>query len=250
MSPYPTRRAEFLNGVKATVPLVVGSFPFGIIFGALAVSSTGLTALDALGLSALVYAGSAQFIGIGLSAQGTSAAVIILTTFVINLRHALYSITLSPHMGHLPQRWLLPLAFWLTDETFVVVIQRYNQPDNAPYKHWFYLGSAVLMYTNWQLSTLVGIVAGAVIPDPLSWGLDFAMFVTFIGILVPMIRTKPVLLAVLAAGVTALLLNGLPNKLGLVSAAIIGVAVGMIAETFLNRAKESAAATQSLETQP
>src|SRR5690349_11418142 len=126
METTPTRRSEFWAGVKDTFPLVVGAIPFGLIFGATAATNT-LSPGGALKMSFLVYAGSAQFIASTLFAHQAGALVIIVTTFVVNLRHALYSASLAPHMKNLPQRWLLPLAFWLTDESFVVTIAHYEK---------------------------------------------------------------------------------------------------------------------------
>lgn len=232
----PSRRSEFWAGVKSIFPLVVGAVPFGIIFGALA-STVGLSRLATQGMSLLVFAGSAQFIAAGLIAQGTGLVVIIATTLVVNLRHMLYAATLAPHTRDLPQRWLLPLGFWLTDESFVVVIERYLKGDDAPHKHWFYLGSAVFMYANWQLCTLLGIIAGGLIDDPLRWGLDFAMIVTFIGMLVPMVRDRAAAAAIFTSGTAALLLRGLPNQLGLILAALMGVAAGMVAQRLISKAE-------------
>lgn len=228
--PKPTRRDEFLGGIKATIPLIIGAIPFGIIFGALAITS-GLSAGGALGMSMFVFAGSSQFIATGLLAAGTEMVVIIVTTFVVNARHVLYSATLAPYVRRLPQRWLLPLGFMLTDEAFVVAITRYQHADDSPYKHWYFLGSALSMYVMWQLSTMIGVVAGSAIPDPAGWGLDFAMYVTFLGMLVPMVKTRPVLVAVLVASATALLTYSLPNQLYLIVAAIAGVIAGVTAES-------------------
>ncbi len=225
----PARKTEFWNGFKATIPLVIGAIPFGIIFGALAVTA-GLSPAATMGMSLFVFAGSSQFIAAGLVASGASVGIIILTTWIVNLRHALYATTLAPNMKHLPQKWLLPLGFWLTDESFVVTANRFNEGDVAPHRHWFLFGSALFMYTNWQLCTFIGLVAGQAIPDPASWGLDFAMVVTFTGIVVPMVQTRPMLLAVTVAGITAVAANGLPNQLGLFLAAILGIAVGIRAE--------------------
>lgn len=224
-----TRKYEFFRGVKATIPLVVGAIPFGIIYGAVAVNS-GISAAGTSAMSALVFAGSSQFIATDLVASGASNLIIVLTTFVVNLRHALYSATLGPHMKHLSQKWLLILGFWLTDESFVVVANRYNQVDKSPYKHWFYLGSTVFMYSNWQLVTYIGVVAGQSIPNPESWGLDFAMVVTFIGMLVPLVKNNPTFVAVVVAGGVAIIANGLPNQFGLLVAALVGIAAGVIAE--------------------
>jgi len=224
-----TRRSEFWAGIRATLPLVIGAIPFATIFGALAVNS-GLSPAAAMGFSVFVFAGSSQFIGANLVGQGVGLPLIVFTTFIVNVRHALYSATLAPHMKHLPQRWLLPLGFWLTDETFVIVVTRYNQPDTSPFKHWYHLGSSVLMYLNWNFWTFVGIVAGQSIPDLSQYGLAFAMDVTFIGMIVPQLKNRPMILASLAAGFSAVAFNILPNKLGLLVAVFIGIAVGLAAE--------------------
>jgi predicted branched-subunit amino acid permease len=163
-------------------------------------------------------------------AAGASNWVIIFTTLIVNLRHVLYATTLAPHMKHLPQRWMLPLGFTLTDESFVVAIQRYNQPDRSPLKHWYHFGTTVPMYINWQLFTWLGIWAGRAIPNAASWGLDFAFPATFIGMLVPLIVSRSIAACVLCAGLSAILFNGLPNRLGLIVAALCGVAAGMMVE--------------------
>jgi 4-azaleucine resistance transporter AzlC len=229
-APQPTRRSEFWAGVRDTLPLELGAVPFGIVFGVLALNS-GFSPLGAMGLSLFVFAGSSQLIGVNLVAGGASLWVIVLTTFIVNVRHALYSATLSPFMKHLPQRWLLPLGFWLTDETFVLVVNRYGAHDQSPYKHWYHLGSALFMYINWAACTLIGIVAGQSIPDMSNWGLDFAMYVTFLGMLIPLIKNRPILLAAVVGGLSAVLFHGLPNQMGLLVAALLGVAAGMIGET-------------------
>lgn len=209
----------------------IGAIPFGIAFGAVAIAPAGkLSPLAAGAMSAFVFAGSSQFIAAGLVTSGAGLLVIILTTFVVNLRHALYSATLAPHMKHLPRRWLLPLGFWLTDESFVVSAHRYHQRDDAPHKHWFVFGASLFMYLNWQACTWIGILAGSQIEDPGRWGLDYAMSVTFLGIVVPMVTSRPVALAVAVAGVTAVLAHSLPYNMGLMLAALLGVTAGVLAE--------------------
>jgi 4-azaleucine resistance transporter AzlC len=227
-----SRREEFWAGARDTFPLIVGAIPFGIIFGALGVTS-GLSPAATLSMSLFVFAGSAQFIAAGLVAQGVSIPFIVLTTFVVNLRHALYSATLAPHVRHLSQKWLLPLGFWLTDETFAVVVTRYNRGDSSPHKHWYQLGSSIAMYGNWQLCTLIGLVAGQSFQGIENLGLNFAMIVTFIGLVVPAVQTRPILLSVIVAGVVALLAYPLDNKIGLILAALCGVIVGVVAEMVL-----------------
>lgn len=231
-----TRPQEFWAGVRATLPLVVGAIPFGIIYGALAVTN-GLSVVGAQAMSALVYAGSAQFIAVGLIGQQSSALVIIVTTLVVNLRHLLYGASLGPYLRTLPQSWLVPLAFWLTDETYVVTIKRYQQPDPSLHKHWFFLGSALCLFVSWQVWTLVGMHAGQTLPNPGGWGFEFALIVTFIGMVVPMVQSAPLLACVVTAGITALLCHGLPNGLGLILAAVAGVAAGVATTVWLPNAR-------------
>lgn len=227
MSESAGRTAELIEGARDTLPLIAGAIPFGIIFGALAITA-GLTPLATLGMSLFVYAGSAQFVAVGLIAQGTGVGLIVLTTFIVNLRHALYGASLAPHLRYLSHRWLLPLGFWLTDETYAVVISRFRQHGQSPHRHWYYLGSALAMYGNWQLCTVIGIFAGQHLQDMAEWGLEFAMVVTFIGIVMPMLSSRPMVVCALVAGGTALLLRELPHQLGLMVGAVAGVLAGML----------------------
>lgn len=232
MPPSPqtqTRRRHFWAGAKDTFPLLVGALPFGMIYGALGVAS-GLSAWATAAMSAVVFAGSAQFIAVSLVAAGTPAVVIALTTFVVNARHILYAATLAPKLKDVSTRWLAVLGFWLTDESFVVAAKGFESRTTTQERKWYLLGSELAMYLNWQLATWLGILAGQAIADPGSWGLDFALVVTFIGMLVPMIKGKPELLAVLVAGGTAVLANGLPHRAGLLLAAVLGILTGMLAE--------------------
>ncbi len=225
-----SRRSEFLAGARDSLPMLIGAAPFGMIFGALAEQS-GVSTLGALAMSALVFAGSSQFIALTLFKGHAALGVIWLTTLIVNLRHALYSVTLLPHVGKLSQRWRLPLAFGLTDETFAVVQHRYNSHDPSPYKHWYYLGSVLAMYSNWQLWTAAGLILGQSVKGLENLGLDFAMVATFVGIVVPMLKTPAMRWAALAAAVVALAAHGLPYKLGLMLAALAGVVTGVWCES-------------------
>ncbi len=253
-APYRTRRAEFLRGVRDTLPLVIGAIPFGIIFGAVAVSggvvadgetAQTLSPFAVQGMSLFVFAGASQFIAAELVRDSAAVLVVIFTTLIVNLRHALYSATIAPYLKGFSQRWLLPLGFTLTDETFVVAMGRYQQPDPSPFKHWYQAGSAVFMYSNWQLCTLIGITAGQSIPaeQVARLGLSFAAMVTFIGMLIPLIRSRAIFVATVAAGAASVLFYGLPNRLGLIVAALIGIAAGMLAE---REARSDAAPVQEV----
>jgi len=217
-------KAEFIAGIKAQLPILVGGIPFGLIYGVLALSS-GIPAGQAQAMSAIVFAGSAQFITAQLVGHGTPALVIVLTAAVVNLRHALYSASVAPYLHTLRPLWKWGLAYLLTDEAYAVAITRFQRQDASPHQHWFLLGCGLAEWVTWQASTAVGIFIGAQVPA--SWSLDFTLALTFIALVVPNLRDRPSLGAALSAGVTAVVAYGLPYKLGLVCAALVGVLVGM-----------------------
>lgn len=228
------RRREMQEGAKATIPLIIGAIPFAIIFGTLA-GPSGLSVWGALAMSVIVFAGSAQFIALGLLAAGATVPVIIVTTFVVNLRHILYAANLVPKVAHLPHRWRVMMAFGLTDETFAAVSNRFMLQQNTEHAHWFYLGSWLAMYGNWVLCTGLGIALGELFPDILDWGLDFAMSVTFIGMVVPYLKNKPMWGAVIVSGAMAMATIAMPHKLGLIVAALCGIATGLSLHLLLQR---------------
>ncbi len=223
---HPTRFSSFAAGARDTLPMLVGAAPFGMIFGTL-VSTGPLAAWQGQLMSLSVFAGSSQFIAVGLVAGHAGLLLVWLTTLIVNLRHMLYAAALLPHVAQLPARWRWTLGFLLTDETFAVMNSYYRKHPRAPLGHWYFLGSGLSMYANWQAWTLVGLLFGAVFPQLQSLGLDFAMVATFIAIVVPQLARLPHFAAALAAGVFAYLLKNLPYKLGLMAAVLAGVAVGL-----------------------
>ncbi len=231
---YGSPSAEFIAGFRDTFPLVVGAVPFGIIFGALA-GTEGLSFWAAMGMSLFVFAGASQFIGAELVATGTSWQIIVITTFIVNLRHLLYGASMVPYYRKLSHFWKIVLSFGLTDETFAVAIGRYRKKDNSDHKHFYNLGSMVFMYTNWNLCTLLGLTVGKTFPGIATMGLDFAMPATFIGMVIPYLTKSPMWASVITAGSVALMTHSLPHKLGLIIAALAGVAAGIVWEIMNER---------------
>lgn len=224
-----TRSRSFLSGTRDSMPMLVGIVPFALIYGALA-SLAGLSLWQAVGMSLLVYAGSAQFIAISLLGMGSGALVILFTTLIVNLRHVLYSAALQPHVGRLGKRWRLSLAFGLTDETFAVVQRRYVLRGSGEQGQWYHAGVALPLYVAWTSGSLLGALLGQRIPNLAAWGLDFAMLATFIGIVVPALRSRPQIAAALLAAAVALFCHGWPYQLGLLAAALAGISCGVLLE--------------------
>ncbi|HEY6100464.1 MAG TPA: AzlC family ABC transporter permease [Anaeromyxobacter sp.] len=231
MSPSLTPRGELLAGCRDELPLLLGVAPFGMIYGLLALDA-GISRLTAQAMSSVVFAGSAQLVATELVRQGAPALVLVLTIFVVNLRHALYSASVAPYVRHLPRRWRLLLAYLLTDEAYAVAGSRYARdsrlPDPSPHRHWYFLGAGLTLWTAWQLSTAAGVFLGAQIPG--RWSLDFTLALTFIALVFPALKDLAAGVAALSAGAVAVLAFGLPYKLGLVVAAAVGIVAGLAVE--------------------
>ncbi|MBC6956561.1 MAG: AzlC family ABC transporter permease [Chloroflexi bacterium] len=239
-APESARLKEFAAGLIAVAPMVAGAAPFGLIFGAFAIS-VGLSPLAVIGMSLFVFAGSSQFIGATLWGQGAAPLLIIVTTLIVNARHALYSASLASYLKHLPQRWLIPLAHMLTDEAYAITITRFERAaERTENIHWFMFGAEMGLFVAWQTVTVIGIAAGQALMAGGGLGLDFAMSVTFIGMIVPMLRSRPMVACAITGGTLGLLLNGLPNKLGLLIAAFAAIAVGYVLETARGKSQVSA----------
>ncbi len=217
---------ELGRGIQAELPITLGVIPFGMIYGVLAIAA-GLPPSQAQAMSSIVFAGSAQFIAAQLIGAGTPATILLLTTFIVNLRHMLYSASLTAHVRHLSTPWRWLLAYLLTDEAYAVTILHYddNEMQAARHKHFFFLGAGLTLWTTWQVSTAVGIFLGAQVPA--SWSLDFTLALTFIGLVVPVLTDRPHAGAALLAGLVAVITYDFPFKLGLMAAALTGIAVGV-----------------------
>jgi 4-azaleucine resistance transporter AzlC len=227
-----TARSQFLAGIRAELPIILGVLPFGLIYGVLAISA-GLSPLLAAATSVIVFAGSAQFIGVQLISAGTPALVIWVTTFIVNLRHLLYSAAMAPHAAHLSRRWQLLLGYLLTDEAYVVTALHYDRGHTPrEYRHWFWFGAGITLWTSWQVSTLAGVFFGTQVPE--SWSLDFTLALTFIGMVVPLCRYRPNLAAALIAGAVGVLTHAWPYRLGLMAATLSGISAGVLLERYIS----------------
>ncbi|MEP6896828.1 MAG: AzlC family ABC transporter permease [Chloroflexota bacterium] len=221
------RSSLFWAGVRAELPLLIGVFPFGMIYGALALNA-GLSNFASQMMSSIVFAGSSQFVTAQLVHDAAPGFVIVLTIAVVNLRHMLYSASLAPYLASLSTPWKTLLSYLLTDEAYAPTILHYEKEGVTPTAHWFLLGAGLALWSTWQVSTAFGIFLGAAIPE--SWSLDFALPLTFIAMVVPVLKNRPAIASALSAGVVALAANALPFRLGLILAAIVGIAVGTFLE--------------------
>ncbi len=217
-------RLAFQAGVRAFAPIIIGVIPFALVSG-VAVVSVGLSVPMALGMSVIVFAGSAQLVAAQLIGANAPALLIIAAAFIVNLRFMMYSASLAPYLRQRP-RWLSWLgAYLLTDQAYAIAVSHFNQHPEAANKYWYYLGAGLTMWTTWQIGTLVGIALGTQIPA--GWQLEFAIPLTFIALVVPGIKNKRFGAVAVTSGVVAALSALLPFKLGLVLSVLVGVGVGL-----------------------
>ncbi len=219
------------QGYRATMPLMVGVAPFGLVFGAIAIGN-GINIIEAVGMSIIVLAGSSQFIGAQLIGDDTPILIVILTTFVVNLRHFLYSASLASFIRPLNKGWKGLLAYMMVDEVYAIVIIRHLKRDLSPLElAWFFIGSGICLISLWWASTLAGALIGDVLPADTVSALSFTLPLIFTAIVVPALKTRPMLFASLSASVTGIICAPMPNKLGLLIAAAVGIAAGLWSES-------------------
>ena len=228
-----TTERGVLTGISQAIPIVLGYVPIGLAYGVLA-QKAGLSALNTLLMSLLVYAGSAQLIAVGLFAAGAPPVSIILTTFVVNLRHLLFSAAVAPFLRRWGKLQLAAFAYELTDETFAVHSARFAS-EGVP-------GCAEVFATNvtaqvaWVLGTALGILVGRVIADVKPLGLDYALPAMFIALLVLQVRDRVQVAVALLAGTASvgLLLAGL-DQWNVIVATVIVATIGVMLERWINK---------------
>lgn len=228
--------AVFASGAKAIAPVALALVPLGLAFGASAMGS-GLSTLEALGMSVFVLSGAAQLAALPLVSAGASVAVVVLTVLVINLRFVLYSASLAPHFKNLSAGWKALLSYLIIDQAFAEAIVRFDRGEIQEHaKRWYFLGVALPIVAVWLACTVGGVYLGSWVPE--GWSLDFVLPLIFIALAVPAVKDRTTGAAALSAGVTALFAASMPLNLGLISAALVGVCGGLVAESVSERRKK------------
>lgn len=223
-------REALTDGARDVAPLLLGVIPFGLVLGVIAAESSMGPTLG-WATSFIIFGGSAQLATIQLFDEGVVAAVVIATALVINSRHMMYSAALVPYFNGFPRwaRYVLPYA--MTDQAFAVSIVRYRDMDDPREQRLYFTGAAFALWIPWQISTLVGVVVGAQLPDSLS--LEFAIPLVFVALLVVTVRERSDLIAAIVGGTVAVIASAAPLGLGLIIGAFAGVVAGVAAHRVL-----------------
>lgn len=193
-------RAGALEGARRAAPLAPGVFAYGLVFGVLA-RQAGLSVAESALMSGLVFAGSAQFVALGLWTMPLPVAGIVLAALVVNLRHLLMGAALAPTLLRLRRRGAAYLsAFFMADENWALTVsEQAKKSRNGA----FLLGSGLVVFATWITATIVGRTAGNAVGDPARWGLDFAFTAVFVALLMGLWRGRRDLLPWAVAAVVA-----------------------------------------------
>ncbi|MEF9944569.1 MAG: AzlC family ABC transporter permease [Burkholderiaceae bacterium] len=217
-------------------PALFATGTWGLVTGVAMVKS-GLTLAQAIGMTLLAYAGSAQLAAMPLIVAGVPLWVVLIAATVVNLRFVIFSAGLYPFFRRFPLGKRLFLGYITGDVHFAIFLSRFAGsplPERgSTHQVWFFLGMAALNWAVWQGTSILGILLGHQVPG--EWGLDFAAILALIALTVPMINSRPAVAGVLASAAVAVLGAGLPLRLGLVAAVVIGIAVAMGSEIALER---------------
>lgn len=225
----------FRRGLLSTLPLAPGIIAFGLLYGVMA-RQVGFSPWEALAMSAIVHAGSAQFVAVGMW-NAAGAGPIIITTLVVNLRHLLLGASIAPYLRGLSPLWKAVLALWMSDESYALAMAAYEQGIGS---HLYFFGANVGVALAWWISGWIGALLGVAIPDPTHLGLDLVFPLAFLGLLMAFLKDRVHLAVALSAGVLALLgVHLLPGNWYVILAGLAGSAAGVLLEEVRDRCQSS-----------
>ncbi|MDO5612795.1 MAG: AzlC family ABC transporter permease [Paracoccus sp. (in: a-proteobacteria)] len=215
----------FWHGAVQSSPFLLVILPFALLFGVVA-TDAGMDLAQTMGFSVLVLAGASQFTAVQLLSDHVPAVLVIVSALAVNLRMAMYSASMVPWLGAATMRERMAVAYLLIDQTYALSIQHYELHPRLSLRQRlsYFLGTALVMCLPWMVFTWIGATIGRAIPASIP--LDFAVPITFMAMIAPMLRTPAQLAACTVAVIAGLAFAGLPNGLGLLIAAPLGMAAG------------------------
>ena len=227
-------RQAFWHGLVQSLPFMLVLVPFGMLFGVVA-AEAGLSLVHVLGFSTLVLAGASQFTAVQLMTDQAPVLVVIITAIAVNLRMAMYSASMVPWLGPASPGQKRLIAYLLIDQTYALSLQHYEKHPRLSISQRvaYFLGASVSCCLPWVVASAVGYLLGRAIPEGLA--LDFALPITFLAMIGPMLRTPAHMAAALVSIVASLVFAFLPSGLGLFVAAPLAMLTGAWVETVTER---------------
>ena len=214
------------KGIVDVSPLMIPVVPFGIIFGVIGME-LGLSAYMTFGMSVIIFGGASQIVLLQLFSGGASSLVAITSVGAVNSRHLLYGAVFSEYLSHLKLSWKVILSYVLIDQAFAVSNTYFKKNKENEFKHYHLLGAGFTCWTVWQISTVLGIVLGSVIPEEL--GLSFTISLTFLALLINDFRKFKNIIVMLVSGIVATIgYNTIPFQAYIIVAALSGLLVATL----------------------
>jgi predicted branched-subunit amino acid permease len=231
-------KSAFREAIRTSWPTMPGIFAWGMVTG-MAMAKVGLTLWQALGMTLLVFAGSAQLAALPLIASGVPVFMVFVTAMIVNLRFVIFGAAVGPHFAHLPWRKRLLYGYVNGDVTMAFFPRRFpDETLSQPLgKVGFYTGITYSNWVCWQAGSITGILLASQIPE--NWGLGFAGTLALLAITIPSIVNRAALVGVIVSGIVAVAGIGLPYRLGLLLAVILGMAAAMTAERLIDGANRN-----------
>ena len=227
-------RSPVLQGALDAAPFVLVIGPFGMLFGVVA-TEAGLNLVEVMSLTVLVIAGAAQFAALQQMVDAAPVAMVLATALAVNLRMGMYSAALTPWLGQAPLWKRAVASYFVVDQSYLLTTARCEAVPDTPVAHRYayFFGTMLPITPIWYAATLAGALVGQTIPE--QFALDFAMPITFLAMVAPMLKTLPHVAAAFTSVGLALALAGLPHGAGLMVAAVAAMVVGAGAEAWLAR---------------
>ena len=194
------RLKTLVKGITDVSPLMIPVVPFGIIFGVIGME-LGLSAYMTFGMSVIIFGGASQIVLLQLFSGGASSFVTITSVGAVNSRHLLYGAVFAEYLSHLKIMWKIILSYVLIDQAFAVSNTYFKKNKENEYKHYHLLGAGFTCWTVWQISTILGIVLGSIVPEEL--GLSFTISLTFLALLINDFRNFKKIIVMLVSGIVA-----------------------------------------------
>jgi 4-azaleucine resistance transporter AzlC len=214
------------KGIIDVSPLMIPVVPFGIIYGVIGME-LGIGAYMTLGLSIIIFGGASQIVLLQLFSGGASSLVILSSVGAVNSRHLLYGAVLSEHLSDLKLFWKIILSYIMTDQAFAVSNNHFKKNNKDKSQHYHLLGSGFTCWIIWQISTILGIVLGSIVPEEL--GLSFTISLTFLALLISDFRKFKNIIVMLISGIVATIgFNTIPFKAYIIVAALFALTVATL----------------------
>ena len=210
----------FSKGVIDVLPLMIPVIPFGIIFGAIGIE-LGFGPYLTYATSIIIFSGASQIVFLQLLSAGASSLVAITSSSVVSTRHLLYGAVVSQYLNHLSIYWKVGLSYILTDQAFAVSNEYFKKNNTNKFKHYHLVGSGFTLWFIWQVTTIIGIILGSIVPDEL--GLTFTIPLTFLALLVNYLRKIDHLIVIILSGLSSIIFFEAPFKAYIILSSIVAL---------------------------